>query len=73
MRATRIAEVAQAWTVVVVIPTGEIVAAGNWPDLAEARTWARATNRSRLARVRAVVPLVSASGLTSELERGVWG
>ncbi|MEU0512593.1 hypothetical protein [Amycolatopsis sp. NPDC006125] len=69
----RIAEVAMAWTVVVTIPTGETVAAGNWPDLIEARTWARDTNRSRLARVRAVVPLVSASGLTRELERGVWG
>ncbi|WP_020418530.1 hypothetical protein [Amycolatopsis sp. ATCC 39116] len=69
----RIAEVATAWTVVVTIPTGETVAAGNWPDLIEARTWARDTNRSRLARVRAVVPLVSAGGLTTELERGVWG
>ncbi|GAA3831574.1 MULTISPECIES: hypothetical protein [Amycolatopsis] len=69
----RIAEVAMAWTVVVTIPTGETVAAGNWPDLIEARTWARDMNRSRLVRVRAVVPLVSASGLTDELERGVWG
>ncbi|OXM70742.1 MULTISPECIES: hypothetical protein [Amycolatopsis] len=69
----RIAEVATAWTVVVTIPTGETVAAGNWPDLIEARAWARATNRSRLARVRAVVPLVTAQRLTNELERGVWG
>ncbi|WP_435070876.1 hypothetical protein [Amycolatopsis thermoflava] len=70
---TLIAEVAQAWTVVVAIPTGETVAAGNWPDLIEARIWARDMNRSRLARVRAVVPLVSAGGLARELERGVWG
>ncbi|MDQ0378589.1 hypothetical protein [Amycolatopsis thermophila] len=73
MKATHVGDVAQAWTVVVTVPTGETVAAGNWPDLIEARTWARETNRSRVARVRAVVALVAAQRLTSELERGVWG
>ena len=72
MRTTRISDVAQAWTVVVTVANGEIVAAGNWPDLVEARAWARTTNRSRVARVRLVVPLVSASALTTELERGMW-
>ncbi|MEV5299046.1 hypothetical protein [Amycolatopsis methanolica] len=72
MRAKRIADVAEAWTVVVTVPNGETVAAGNWPDLIEARTWARETNQARLARVRGVLPLVWASGLIAELERGMW-
>ncbi|UQS21757.1 MULTISPECIES: hypothetical protein [Amycolatopsis] len=72
MRVTRIADVAQAWTVVVTVPNGETVAAGSWPDLIEARTWARATNRARVARVRGVLPLVSARDLMTELERGMW-
>ncbi|WP_027932979.1 hypothetical protein [Amycolatopsis thermoflava] len=72
MRTRRIADVAGAWTVVVTVPSGETVAAGNWPDLIEARAWARTTNQARLARVRGVLPLVSASGLTAELERGMW-
>ncbi|MFD4191379.1 MULTISPECIES: hypothetical protein [Amycolatopsis] len=66
------ADAANAWTVVVTVPNGETVAAGNWPDLIEARTWARETNRARLVLVRGVLPLVSARDLMTELERGMW-
>lgn len=69
---TRIVDVASSWTVVVTTPAGETVAAGNWPDHTEASTWARDLNRSRLARVRFVVPLVLARDLTADLERGTW-
>jgi len=71
MRVRRIADVAAAWTVVVTVPSGETVAAGNWPDLDEAAAWAQEVNRRRLARVRMVVPLVLARELLAELERGV--
>lgn len=66
----RYAEVASSWTVVVTIPSGETVAAGNWPHEAEANGWARELNRSRLARVRAVLPLVLARDLRIDLDRG---
>lgn len=67
----RYAVAASSWTVVVTTPAGETVAAGNWPFEAEAAGWAREINRSRLARVRMVVPLVLARDLRSDLERGV--
>ncbi|WP_236793242.1 hypothetical protein [Amycolatopsis sp. GM8] len=70
---TRIADIAGTWTVLVTTPAGETVAAGNWPDLGEARGWARDLNQTRLALVRGVFPLVLARDLRIELERGVWG
>jgi hypothetical protein len=68
----RIADMAGSWTVLVTTPAAETVAAGSWPDLGEARDWARQVNRGRLARIRAVVPLVIARDLLTELEKGGW-
>jgi hypothetical protein len=70
--AVLIADVCSSWTVVVLTPAGETVAAGNWPELPEAREWARGINRSGLAQVRFVAPLVVARDLEIELAKGVW-
>lgn len=58
---------ASSWTVVVDTPTGEIVAAGPWSDLTEARDWARMINRGDLARVRFTVPVVPTRDLEAML------
>ena len=72
MRRRRVADIASSWTVVVTTPAGETVAAGNWPYEDEAHDWARDINIRRLARVRAVLPLVPAADLTTDLVRGEW-
>lgn len=66
------AEITNSWTVLVTAPTGETVAAGNWPYLIEAQDWARGINRSRLARIRGVFPLVLARDVTAALDEGQW-
>jgi hypothetical protein len=66
------ADIAGSWTVLVTTPAGETVAAGNWPHLIEAQEWARGVNRSRRARIRAVVPLVLARDVATTFEEGQW-
>ncbi|SFJ76609.1 hypothetical protein SAMN05421835_108183 [Amycolatopsis sacchari] len=72
MKQRRIADIASSWTVVLTTPGGETVAAGNWPHGDEAHDWARDINIRRLARVRAVLPLVPATDLITDLVRGEW-